>query len=458
MFKFIFFALLLSVNPVWSQNKSDMNKVLVEDIMLVNLHKDTDTSIIEYSGEKNFTANKVKKYYGYGEIMLSESYVYFDKLNTAIDDKMREEIEKKLKQDNLINSIKDGGSYNPNNLTAQVTLTKLNAIVIGYGFSFKHSYHIKAKISMLNKKEKEVYSYNAEYTSSPRKVTSYRKLTSSSSAGNIYDDTKLDLLYDTLIQATVNAFFSKNQMDDFKRHKDQFIVFDPNKTNEQSQAELANDASKTTTKTDSVKSTLPEPSFAPLTLKTKNKKTDQDLTEAINSIVVVKTGGERYSGIVLSDDGYILTTYSLLGNDSTKKCEVIFPDGKSYEAKIFRINEPADLVLLKVSNNNCVPLVLNNLSEAKITNDIYAVGSSSANDMGQSISKGIISGSRVIEKKSILQINTKINAWQFGGGLFLPNGSLIGIIYSKLIGRNVEGIGFALTNPFILKSLNLKYE
>ena len=115
-------------------------------------------------------------------------------------------------------------------------------------------------------------------------------------------------------------------------------------------------------------------------------------------------------------------------------------------------------MILKISGINYTPLILNTTNEPKVTNDIYAVGSTGSVDLGQSISKGIVSGNRVVEKKPILQLNAKINVWQMGGGLFTPNGILVGMLYSKLIVRNVEVIGFALTNQYIVKSLNLKYE
>lgn len=455
MYKFIFFNLFIATQ-LCAQNNDNYNKVFVDNVSIINTQKTTDTSIIEYSGERNYVAKKVSKYYEYSDIVLSESYNYFNKFSAIISSKMRDELEKKLKQENLIDTLKSSSSFKPNDLTAQITITKLNIIVIGYGFSFRHVYHMEAKIAMLNKKDKEVYSYIESYRSTPRNVSKYMKLINSST--NSYDETKLDLLYDTIIRQSVNALLTKAHLDDFSKQKDKFKDFDPNDPNQQSQPTEMSVTVKKESDVDSSKIELVSPVFDPITLKIKNKKLNQDLTEAINSVIVVKIGKEKYSGIILSDDGYILTSCEPLDDDTTTKCEVIFPDGKTYDPTIVRINKAAGLLLLKIHNNNYTPIILNGTTEVKITNDIYAVGSTGSNELGQSISKGIVSGNRVIEKKTILQLNAKINTWQIGGGLFLPNGYLVGMLYSKLSGYSVEGIGFALTNSFIIKSLNLKYE
>ena len=456
MTKLLLFGFLFITIHFFSQTPDSFNKVNIEAVSLIFSPGQNDTCITEYAGESNYAAGKVRKRIEFYEAPVSESYGYYHKLSQLISDKMRDRLEKKIIANSLIDTLKNLSSYRPNDLTCQITITKCNVLAVSTTFSLKHVYQIEAKVAMLNKKDKEVYGYTELYQSNIRKVNNLVKLVNGSQG--TFDYTKLELLYDTIMNESIEQILSKTHLADFTKKKDGLKDFDPNAiVKESAKPADINNPEKTESKSDSSSSEEKSPVFSQLVLKTKNKKNNTDLSEAINSVVIVQVGESKCSGIIVSDDGYILTSYAILNDDTSKTCEVIFPDGKKIIAIKARINAFADLLLLKVSGNY-TPLVLNTTNEPKITNDIYAVGSSGSNDLGTSISKGIISGNRIIEKKPILQLNAKINVWQLGGGLFMPNGDLVGMLYSKLIGKNVEGIGFALTNAYIIKSLNIKYE
>lgn len=456
MIKQLVFGCLFICADIFSQTSDGFNKVNIEAVSLVFNPNQNDTCITEFSGEANYLSKKVRKSIEFYEAAVSESYGYYHKLSEIISEKMRDKFEKKIISSSLIDTLKSSSSYRPNDLTCQITITKLNVLAVTNSFSLKHVYQIEAKVAMLNKKDKEVYGYKEIYQSNIRKVSSLVKLTNATHG--TYDYSNLELLYDTIMNESIDRILSKTHLDDFTAKKEELKDFDPNAIVKESFNKTAiAQTDITKTESDTTKSEEKAPVFSQLVLKTKNKKTTQDLSEAINSVVTVQVGQSKCSGIIISDDGYILTSYAILNEDTTKTCEIIFPDGKKITAVKARINAFADILLLKVTGNY-TPLVLNTINEPKITNDIYAVGSSGSNDLGASISKGIISGNRIIEKKPILQLNAKINVWQLGGGLFMPNGDLVGMLYSKLIGKNVEGIGFALTNTYIIKSLNITYE
>lgn len=412
---------------------------------------ETDTVIIEYYSDKNYELKKTSKYYQFENRANSSAYNYYKKFSDAVSGKMRDELEKEIKLMGLIDTTRNSAFYRPNDLNCNIKIIRCIIHSISNGFTLKHTYQIDAEISMLNKSDQKVYSYSESYLSPIKKTPSYDK---SIKLPNGTETTKLDLLYDTLIQQASKHFFNKTRMADFISKKENLTPTEADKNS------VSNNSAQKPNSENEKKDTVPskpDPIFTPLTLKTITKTNSSNLEEDFNSVVMIKAGNISCSGIILSTDGYILTSLEILQEDSTKTCQVFFADGKKFESKIIRKHENADLLLLKVEGNDFKPLILSPIEKLNLSDEIYAVGSTGANELGQSISKGIVSGNRIIDKKPFIQLGAKINLWQMGGALFLPDGKVAGMLYAKLTGYGVEGIGFTITSQYILKALNLVY-
>jgi serine protease Do len=70
---------------------------------------------------------------------------------------------------------------------------------------------------------------------------------------------------------------------------------------------------------------------------------------------------------------------------------------------------------------------------------------------------GLISNERVVNNNNLLQVNININGGNSGGPLFEKNGTLQGVIQSKLIGKDTEGVGFAIPSYLVPSYLNINY-
>ena len=78
--------------------------------------------------------------------------------------------------------------------------------------------------------------------------------------------------------------------------------------------------------------------------------------------------------------------------------------------------------------------------------------------MGQTVSKGIVSGYRNLEDKNYIQTDVSINSGNSGGPLLNAEGVVIGIVVAKITGNDVEGLGFAIPIDEAVKGLNIKFE
>ena len=164
------------------------------------------------------------------------------------------------------------------------------------------------------------------------------------------------------------------------------------------------------------------------------------------------------SGIIISQDGYILTNNHIVNaQDSSSFYEVskansvkvsIYKDDTKYDAKIIGTDKQTDLAVIKIEKDNLIPAEIGNSSNCSIGEFVLAVG----NPLGleSSVTAGIISaldrkitlddGSTYI----VIQSDCAINAGNSGGALVNSKGEVIGINTLKLSGTGIEGMGFAI--------------
>jgi S1-C subfamily serine protease len=180
--------------------------------------------------------------------------------------------------------------------------------------------------------------------------------------------------------------------------------------------------------------------------------------ESIGSVVTIKTNFGIGSGFIISDNGYILTNHHVI--NSAEKIEVVFDNGFSFEAKAIRSNENADVAVIKISGSGFKPLTLNATENlATVGTEVIAIGTPENIKLGQTVTKGIVSGKREFDEKIYLQTDVAINSGNSGGPLLnISTGEVIGIVAAKIKAKGVEGLGFAIPIGEAIKSLNLKFE
>lgn len=166
------------------------------------------------------------------------------------------------------------------------------------------------------------------------------------------------------------------------------------------------------------------------------------------------------SGIIISEDGYIVTNNHVVDTSSTSSYSYynvseatsvkvkLYNDDTVYDAKIVGKDAKTDLAVLKIDVQNLQPAEFANSSEIEIGEFVMAVG----NPLGleNSITDGIVSAiNREVSSSdgtvyTCIQTNAAINSGNSGGALVNSEGKVIGINTLKLSGSDVEGIGFAI--------------
>ena len=154
------------------------------------------------------------------------------------------------------------------------------------------------------------------------------------------------------------------------------------------------------------------------------------------------------SGVVISDDGYIVTNAHVLLQDGYH--DVHSTDGKVYNAKIVGRDSKTDIAVIKVSTNELVPAVLGDSDEVMVGEEVIAVGNPAG--LSNTVTDGIVSATgRKIRKDytgfemDCIQTNADISPGNSGGALVNMYGQVIGITSSKYVSSSYEGLGFAIT-------------
>lgn len=164
------------------------------------------------------------------------------------------------------------------------------------------------------------------------------------------------------------------------------------------------------------------------------------------------------SGIVISQDGYIITNAHVAENENypVSKLEVNVnttdPEtgdvvSNKYVAELLGSDTDTDLAVLKIDATGLTAAKLGNSDELSLGDDVVVIG----NPLGleTSVSKGVVSGldRQVYDDNSIsaIQTDTAINSGNSGGGMFNMYGEVVGVVNMKLINDNAENLGFAIT-------------
>ena len=162
--------------------------------------------------------------------------------------------------------------------------------------------------------------------------------------------------------------------------------------------------------------------------------------------VVTQDGLASGTGIVMTEDGYIITNSHVIAD---ALAITVTADEKEYEAALVGLDSQTDVAVLKLDAEGLTPAEFGDSHLVRVGDDVVAIG----NPLGQTLTmtKGIISGiDRSVAANSytmpMLQTSAQINTGNSGGALINMHGQVIGITNLKFSSSavTVEGIGFAI--------------
>lgn len=176
------------------------------------------------------------------------------------------------------------------------------------------------------------------------------------------------------------------------------------------------------------------------------------------------------SGVIVSQDGYILTNYHVIPSlsEPNKAIWVQTNDGQLRQAFIVGFDRRTDLAVVKINANNLPTIPIDPGYSPQVGDIVLAIGN--PNNLGQTVTHGIISatarsGSGLLTREQmniregmqdLIQTDAPINSGNSGGALVNTNGDLVGINTASFTDPRygIYGIGFAVPTPLAVKVFN----
>lgn len=225
-------------------------------------------------------------------------------------------------------------------------------------------------------------------------------------------------------------------------------------------------AAKLSTTTDSIKATnLFNTSSGDLTVAQIAKKVGPSIVGIKMSVKTTRqsafygsrssTSDSEGSGIIFTEDGYIITNYHVVQYADPKSgatnttLTVYLPDKRETTAKFIGGDSENDLAVLKINLPDLPVAELGDSSDLEVGDPAVAIGNPLGMEFAGSVTYGVISAlnrqlSTGDNSMSLIQTDAAINPGNSGGALVNKKGQVVGINSAKISVEGVEGLGFAI--------------
>lgn len=157
--------------------------------------------------------------------------------------------------------------------------------------------------------------------------------------------------------------------------------------------------------------------------------------------------GSQGTGIIISEDGYIITNSHVIDDSRTRYKVRVTIDNEEYDAQVTGFDSRTDLAVLKIDKTGLNPAEFANSDELQVGQSVVAIGNPGGMSFSNSITQGIVSAlDRDVDHGSATYIQTDaaINPGNSGGPLLNMDGQVVGITTVKIVNTSYEGMGFAI--------------
>jgi len=204
----------------------------------------------------------------------------------------------------------------------------------------------------------------------------------------------------------------------------------------------------------------PSPDSVPNTPQDGGLPLQQIYADNIASVVSISCtsygGGSTGTGVILSEEGYIVTNYHVVENADAIFTELT--DGRSFPATLIGSDAVSDLAVLHIDADNLYAATFGDSGSLQVGDSVAAIGDPLGQSLRGTFTDGIVSainrdvtvGGRTM---TLIQTNAALNSGNSGGPLLNCYGQVVGINTLKIgnfvDAAGVEGIGFAIPSSTV---------
>ena len=180
------------------------------------------------------------------------------------------------------------------------------------------------------------------------------------------------------------------------------------------------------------------------------------IPSTVSILCTLPRGSSTGSGVVLSQDGYVITNYHVV--EGAAAISVLFTDGRELSARMVGGDKLSDLAVLQVDARDLTPAEFGNSDSLRVGDMVVAIGDPLGIELRGTMTDGIVSAiNRDLTTDgrtlTLIQTNAALNSGNSGGPLINCYGQVIGINTMKIgdyvSSAGVEGLGFAIPSTTV---------
>ena len=177
------------------------------------------------------------------------------------------------------------------------------------------------------------------------------------------------------------------------------------------------------------------------------------LAESAKGVVSIFAGEAMGSGVLISNDGYVLTNHHVAG--SSGRVRVRWPDGSDSVGEVIRADSRRDVALIKTDpKGHVIPM---RHTPAQLGETVFAIGTPLDKELAGTLTRGVVSANRMIQGQPWIQSDVIVNHGNSGGPLLDENGAVIGLTSWGLAPDGAPvGLNFFIPIDDALAALALK--
>ena len=175
------------------------------------------------------------------------------------------------------------------------------------------------------------------------------------------------------------------------------------------------------------------------------------------AVVLLKSPDIQGTGFFITETGVIATNAHVARGEQALMA--MLSTGQQVEAKVIYTDAEVDIALVKVDGTGFQYLPLADLTTLRQGQTVLAIGNPGGG-MPFSVTKGIVSAvgrTADTSRGTWIQTDAAINPGNSGGPLLNGYGEVVGINTAKIVRKDVQNIGFALSSTDLIEVLHRFY-
>ena len=155
--------------------------------------------------------------------------------------------------------------------------------------------------------------------------------------------------------------------------------------------------------------------------------TADNVTTLRAAVATVLTANGTGSGFFVSGDGYLITNYHVVRD--SKFVKIKLATGRELAGEVLKVDQERDVALVK-TEPVVFPALPIRAGEANVGEEVYVLGSPLGESFSGSLTRGVLSGHRLLGERRYIQSDASVLPGSSGGPLLDNRGAVIGMTVS----------------------------